>query len=408
MTASFLHVTPITPRPSGNGLAMRTAMFAEALSSIGRTEILVLGDEPPVDCSNEGLQIRHWDTRGRHDTRLQLINAIGDPQARADALRALGRPFASRAVSLPIATEFAQLTQQYPWSGILFSRAHLLPLLDFLDHAPCPVIVDLDDDDGELARQRARLARRNGEDAHGLWLETEADMLDAMVKRAAATVRLFTVASANVAETLNDRLSLSSIKTIANGIEIPSIDQIRRSASDKLLFVGNLSYPPNADGLTWFIQNVWPRVLAVRPATSLMAAGSNPSKAVTDLFPAPQATLVRDPADLAPLYAAAAAGIVPLRTGSGSRIKILEAAAHNVPVVSTVVGADGLALDPNQALFATPTDPEAFSNACLACLSNPVEAAARAARLRAYVELMHERSGIVSEIAATLSAVLRP
>lgn len=402
MSAPFLHVTPIAPRRHGNGLAMRTAMFSQALASLGETQILVVDDEAPDGV--EGLVLRHLGTAGRHDTPLRLIFSMTDPVARATALRALGRPFASRRLSAPVIAEFARIAGERRWRGIVVSRAHLLPLIEALDDAPsCPVIVDLDDDDGALMRQQAQIARTEGNERRALWLEAEADAGDALIARNAGAVRLFTTASDEASGSLSRRLPLGNVATVVNGVEFPRSGRDPAARPTGLLFVGNLGYAPNVDGLTWFMREVWPRIAAAEPASHVVAAGSSAEPALDTLFTVPGARLVRDPADLGPLYMEAAAAIVPLRMGSGSRIKILEAGAYNVPVVSTQAGAAGLALDPERDVFLSDADPEAFAEACIRCLRDRAEAARRAASLRAFVGQRHDRRHIVADIAALLA-----
>lgn len=408
MAAPYLHVTPIAPRRHGNGLAMRASMFSEALASLGETEILVVDDEKRALLADDlaGSVLRHLDTKGRHDTRLRLIHAVTDAAARAEALRALGRPFATSRLSAPVMSDFARIAGEGRRRGIVVSRAYLLPLIEALgDAPPCPVIVDLDDDDGGLARQRARL---EDDAARAPWLQAEADACDALIARNAGAVSLFTAASEEAAAALGRRLPIGDVAAIVNGIEIAFPGHRSPPTSGGLLFVGNLAYPPNVDGLEWFIRDVWSRILETRPGTRLVVAGSNPGRDLSKLLEAPRTSLIANPDDLEPLYREAAGAIVPLRAGSGSRIKILEAGAHSVPVVATQAGAAGLALDPTRDFFASNIEPTEFAKACLRCLDDRDEAARRGANLRRFVETHHDRRRVIADIASILGSFFRP
>jgi glycosyltransferase involved in cell wall biosynthesis len=141
------------------------------------------------------------------------------------------------------------------------------------------------------------------------------------------------------------------------------------------------------------------------PEVRLDMVGSNPAEAVRAACRAPQITLHADPDDVSPYYRRAAAAIVPLRSGSGSRIKLLEAGAHGVPVVSTRIGASGIDLDPERDLFVSDSRADGFADACLRCLIDRPEARLRADRLLALVEKKYRRDRIVQSIAELVRAV---
>ncbi|GFO56859.1 hypothetical protein GMSM_38660 [Geomonas sp. Red276] len=114
---------------------------------------------------------------------------------------------------------------------------------------------------------------------------------------------------------------------------------------DRLLFVGSLSYAPNAQGVSWFIEEILPQLGAQFPRLRLVVAGRNPQRELIELIGrTPQAELHADVPDLVPLYESCGAAVVPLRAGGGTRIKILEAGFLKRPVFSTAVGAYGLGL----------------------------------------------------------------
>jgi len=78
------HLTPIVPAAGGNGLAMRTGMFAEAAALAGSRQVIVIGDDPTVESQpNLEASITHIPVCGRLDTHLHLINNISDVEARS-------------------------------------------------------------------------------------------------------------------------------------------------------------------------------------------------------------------------------------------------------------------------------------------------------------------------------------
>jgi polysaccharide biosynthesis protein PslH len=407
----LLHIAPIAPAATGNGLAMRTSMFTEALASLGPADLIVVGDQPSgrSDWTANGVATSHLSISGRLDTRLRLIPMIKDGAARAAALRAYGRPSTTAILSAPVLRDAAAMLAEGRWSGIVFSRAYLLPLLDALPAAlaETPVVADLDDDDGALCRQHAEIARGEGRAGLAAWLEAEADAYDRLIREHAKRVALFTCAGETACASIRARLELTALASVPNGIAVPALrsDPV---ASPDLLFVGNLNYPPNVDGVCWFVDSVWPALRAALPDVRLAVVGSNPAEAIRVACRAPQVTLHADPEDLSPYYRRAAAAIVPLRIGSGSRIKLLEAGAFGVPVTSTFVGAEGIDLEPEQHLFVSDCRAESFAEACLRCLGERPEARSRADRLLALVERNYRRDRVVQSIAAKVRCIAGP
>lgn len=151
----------------------------------------------------------------------------------------------------------------------------------------------------------------------------------------------------------------------------------------RLLFVGAGSYLPNRDGLLWLLDEVLPRVQGV-PAL-LDVVGSEPGT-----LPArPGLALHGKVASVDPHYAAAHVAVIPIRYGSGTRLKVVEAMARGVPVVSTTLGAEGLPVEAG-VHFTAADDPGAFA-AALSELGQRLESpdpvlADRLARARGAVE----------------------
>ncbi len=110
-----------------------------------------------------------------------------------------------------------------------------------------------------------------------------------------------------------------------------------------MLFVGGFNHPPNADGLTWFIESVLPRIVTAIPDICLNVVGSNMPKEISAL----DSEHVRvhgylTDEELENLYQSVQLSVVPLRFGAGIKGKVLEAMDHGVPVVTTQVGAEGI------------------------------------------------------------------
>jgi sugar transferase (PEP-CTERM/EpsH1 system associated) len=149
------------------------------------------------------------------------------------------------------------------------------------------------------------------------------------------------------------------IAVVENGVDVagfaPGADASPQS--HKIIFVGLMDYYPNVEAATSFTQRTWPLLRQRFPELSLWIVGANPAPAVLQLGNLDGVTVTGTVPDVRPYYRDALAAIVPLRTGGGTRLKILEAMAAGVPVISTPLGAEGLAVTPDEnILLADPDD----------------------------------------------------
>jgi glycosyltransferase involved in cell wall biosynthesis len=142
------------------------------------------------------------------------------------------------------------------------------------------------------------------------------------------------------------------IEVVPNGVDTSyfSRDALARDragplafAGATLVFSGTLDYRPNVDALLWFVHEVLPRLHACRPEMRLLVVGKRPAPAVRQLAQAGLITLTGEVPDARPYLAGATVYIVPMRIGGGVRLKLLEALSLAVPVVSTHMGAEGVA-----------------------------------------------------------------
>ncbi len=134
---------------------------------------------------------------------------------------------------------------------------------------------------------------------------------------------------------------------------IPSAPAPPRGDDHAIVFSGNFEYHPNRLAVGYFRREVWPRVQARWPGLVWRLIGKNP-EAVRDLTAGDPSIQVQGPvADAVAEIARARLAVVPIQAGSGTRLKILEAWAAGVPVVSTHIGAEGLpAVDGKHILIA--------------------------------------------------------
>jgi glycosyltransferase involved in cell wall biosynthesis len=137
------------------------------------------------------------------------------------------------------------------------------------------------------------------------------------------------------------------IATIETGADVRSFQETPPAAERRrILFVGWMAYHANVEAAVAFTRTVWPGIRERFPGWRLTLAGLDPAPAVLALRGEANVEVTGTVEDIRPYYGEAIAAIVPLRIGGGTRLKILEAMAAGVPVVSTPLGAEGLAVSP--------------------------------------------------------------
>jgi glycosyltransferase involved in cell wall biosynthesis len=159
-----------------------------------------------------------------------------------------------------------------------------------------------------------------------------------------------------------------AIEVIPNCINLAGYDAVPGSLqTNTLIFTGPFRYFANHDAMTWFLEEVYPRIQSGVPGVRLIITGDH---AALPLPPAENVTLTGFVDDVRPLIAAASVSLAPVRVGGGTRLKILEAMALHTPVVATAKGAEGLDLQHGEHLLIADT-PQAFADAVLRLLGDP-------------------------------------
>lgn len=172
-----------------------------------------------------------------------------------------------------------------------------------------------------------------------------------------------------------------------------------------MLFVGSFRHDPNRVAVDWFVRHVLPLVLEKQPAARLVIAGSDPPP--PHVYGSASASIemlgyvddVREPLARYALF------VCPILSGSGVRVKLLEAFAAGIPVVSTVVGAEGLARKDGDICGLADT-PAHFAERVLTLFRDPQTAAAMARRARAEVETNWDMAAITGRLVESYRALL--
>ncbi|RAQ94957.1 glycosyltransferase [Thermogemmatispora tikiterensis] len=189
----------------------------------------------------------------------------------------------------------------------------------------------------------------------------------ACCQRAAAVL----VASERERQLLQELLPQARVGVVPNGVDLsffapPSTDE---EEGQRIVFTGSLDYYPNEQAVLGFARQCWPLIRERMPAVEWWIVGRNPPRSVRRLARLPGVTVTGTVPDVRPYLARASVVVVPLRIGSGTRLKILEALAMKRAVVSTTLGAEGLAVASGRHLLLADT-PDDFVRAVLLLLED--------------------------------------
>ena len=173
-----------------------------------------------------------------------------------------------------------------------------------------------------------------------------------------------------------------------------------------MLFLGSFRHPPNVEALDWFLRNVLQQVLEKSPNARLVIVGADPppKHSLPDFGDAVELRGFVD--DVREPLSRYAVFICPILSGSGMRVKLLEAFAAGIPVVSTRLGAEGLAVKDGE-ICTLADSPEEFAQKIVELLSNPAKAAEMATRARQHVEATRDMAVLTRNLVKSYRMVLQ-
>jgi len=392
---ALLFLSPLMPATGGNGLAMRAGATLEALAADYDVHLLVIPLAAPAE--PPGRAVRRWCARvlvhpaGRHvDPLFRLIAGVRDPEEQMKALLAYPRPSLCRFATSASVREAAALASGPGYLAVHVLRLYLAPFAEpYLaswapDRPGCRL--DLDDHEVTTRRRIAWLLRENGSEPAARVEDWEADRYQALSAALLPRFGRVYVASATDRDLVAAEHPGVDVQILANVVRPPrTLPPPPDGEPFTFMFVGNFGYYPNDDAARYFCAQVLPllRDGAPRPF-QVRFVGANPSAAVRELAREPEVTVTGPVADVTPWYASAHAVIVPVRAGGGTRIKILEAFAHQRPVVSTPVGAEGLGVTADRHLLVADS-PQDLAARCILLMRDPALGRALADRGASFV-----------------------
>jgi glycosyltransferase involved in cell wall biosynthesis len=361
-----------------------------------RLRVLVLDEELPYP-PDAGKRIRTWNLlrrlAQRHTISLLCYGEPHDPSAgvleQAGIRVHLVAPPASMRGSHLYLRLFANLFSRYPYSvekhfsKEFQSRVHELAAAEQVDLVHCewtpysrfanglkenPVLITSHNVESQIWFRRAKQSRGI---IQRLFFNLQAIKMERFERRAlqnAQVVTAVTTEDVRVMRSWNAR----SVRLVENGVDLEYFKPCAEIGNEpELLFLGSLDWFPNIDALDYLLECIMPIVRSLQPSVRLRIVGRRPSKELaTRVAKLGWAELVSDVPDVRPYLAQASVVVVPLRIGGGSRIKILEALASGKALVSTSVGAEGLAVTDGENIRIA-DEPAQFAQGVLELLASP-------------------------------------
>jgi polysaccharide biosynthesis protein PslH len=147
--------------------------------------------------------------------------------------------------------------------------------------------------------------------------------------------------------------------------------QIARTPSGPhIVHIGTMYWPPNIDGITWFLDEIYPLIKQQIPNVRCTLIGARPPTSIVERAQTdPSLTVTGYVEDPLPYLADSSMMVVPLRAGGGMRVKILNALSQGIPMVSTTVGCEGIAVKDGEDILIA-DDPQGFADASVRLLND--------------------------------------
>lgn len=323
-------------------------------------KLLYVSSWPPFPL-NSGGRLRSFEVLRFLKSRyqVQLLTFVAGPRERAAALEQGAIPLDYNTTGpgrslLPASLRPFDNPQLYEALRSFAGQGFQATVFDqiFVSHAwesACGLPVLLEQNiESEILRQRASLASRHERPsfmAQALALRGyEQEMWPKFPLRACV--------SQHDVDLMQGRCPQGTTLLLPNGVSLERYAYMEPGQEPRVLFVGALDYFPNQDAVDYLCEQVMPLVWQQEPDLRLRVVGRNPPESLCHrVAQDARCELYANAADLTPLARDCFMSVVPLRIGSGTRLKILEAAAWGLAVVSTGLGCQGLELEPGKHLW---------------------------------------------------------
>ncbi len=268
--------------------------------------------------------------------------------------------------------QIRELLQRESFSLIFFENSIYYPFAEQVQRQipGTPVVCNAANIEYKL---QERLADYIDDNWQSEWDHSQVCLIKALEKDAFRKCDLVITCSEEDKHLAEQLAPLSKHCVIGNGVDLDYFRPVDQAGTEipTLLFTGSFRYPPNQDGLRFFVKEVFPLISKERPACRFHFAGFDAQDMYDELqIDDSRISCISSPADIRPCFADVSVFVVPLRIGGGTRLKILEAMSMETAIVSTRIGAEGIPAGDGQHLLLADS-PQDFADAVIRLIDNP-------------------------------------
>lgn len=207
----------------------------------------------------------------------------------------------------------------------------------------------------------------------------------------------------------DDRRELGAVSdrpsaVVPNGVDVDALRPSPLPGSPTVLFTGTFGYAPNAEALRWLLREIWPKLTALVPEARLLVVGKGVPDEIAALA-GPGVELAGWVPEMQPWFDRAQVVIVPMRSGGGTRLKVLDGLASGRPLVSTTMGAMGVDVRADEQLLLA-DDADDFAAAVARVLGDPALAARLGAAGREVAEQVYDWRAIGDRLEGLLQGLV--
>jgi len=391
--ASRLRLLFVSPRflfPLNEGGKIRTVGMLRAMKKDGPFEITLVSPAPAdagqhmADIASACDRFFSWPPR-RTGILTQAMGVLGSlPASTASDRSEAGKSVVAR----ELAKQPDIVVADFPHSAVLLPKGKLSPASVMFTH-----------------NLEAEILERHAAVATGwrklVWTR-EARKMHRFERKTLKRFDSVVAVSERDEVALAERYGLPIVRRIETGVDLEfHAYQAPRAEGNCAVFAGAMDSRSNIDGIEFLLRAVWPRVHAIRPEARMLIAGRNPPPALVAEAKASGMNwhFTGSVDDIRPYLHEGDISLIPLRVGSGTRLKAFEAIANGLPVVSTTLGVEGLGLVPGEHYLAADAD-DAFAGAILVLLADGPRRLRMAESGRALLEARYSWATIARQFEA--------
>lgn len=398
-------------------LLFLTETIPYPLDSGGRIKtyntLKILSDEHSVECHALVRDARHL----TFATDLQRVAAgvalHGVPRswrheaACAALSQATGTPFLLRRHFYPrVFGQIRAACSRHAFDAVYCDH---LSMLEYGRRLDLPVVLDAHNVEFEIVRRHATTLGRS---PVRVFAEREWRRLERYERRWYPACRLIFAVSEVDGRQIRSLAGPSvPVVVVPIAIDTAALRPASPVEQPRILFVGGLHWPPNADAVVFFVKEIFPIVKAAVPDATFVVVGRHHERLARRLGPVPGVEFAGHVDDVGPYFDGCRVMVVPIRAGSGMRVKIVDALARGVATVATTVGCEGIDVVPGEHLLVA-DEPRPFAAAVVRVLSDDALArsfagAARSLAVASY-DVSVTRARVLEALRGALSPAPRP